>query len=163
MTIEDIKRKNLILIKYLNTLNDIGDFKFKAEFSTNDNDTKVVVVQEQTGTKIVFYGNCPPLFNYYSIEIFGESIEEVKNILKDSKNKIKEYISVIIGNLIGQSVRFENEYHAPKGEKYNELWQIIFMQFTNPQPVEYLDIRRVGYTSTLKCIVNLIKQELIEN
>ena len=149
MTIEDIKRKNLMLIKYLNTLNDIGDFKFKAEFSTNDNDTKVVVVQEQTGTKIVFYGNCPPLFNYYSIEIFGESIEEVKNI------------SVIIGNLIGQSVLFENEYHAPKGEKYNELWQIIFMQFTNPQPVEYLDIRRVGYTSTLKCIVNLIKQELI--
>ena len=151
MTIEDIKRKNLMLIKYLNTLNDIGDFKFKAEFSTNDNDTKVVVVQEQTGTKIVFYGNCPPLFNYYSIEIFGESIEEVKNI------------SVIIGNLIGQSVLFENEYHAPKGEKYNELWQIIFMQFTNPQPVEYLDIRRVGYTSTLKCIVNLIKQELIED
>lgn len=151
MTIEDIKRKNLMLIKYLNTLNDIGDFKFKAEFSTNDNDTKVVVVQEQTGTKIVFYGNCPPLFNYYSIEIFGESIEEVKNI------------SVIIGNLIGQSVRFENEYHTPKGEKYNELWQIIFMQFTNPQPVEYLDIRRVGYTSTLKCIVNLIKQELIED
>lgn len=151
MTIEDIKRKNLMLIKYLNTLNDIGDFKFKAEFSTNDNDTKVVVVQEQTGNKIVFYGNCPPLFNYYSIEIFGESIEEVKNI------------SVIIGNLIGQSVRFENVYNAPNGNKYNELWQIIFMQFTNPQPVEYLDIRRVGYTSTLKCIVNLIKQELIKD
>lgn len=151
MTIEDIKRKNLMLIKYLNTLNDIGDFKFKAEFSTKDNDTKVVVVQEQTGTKIVFYGNCPPLFNYYSIEIFGESIEEVKNI------------SVIIGNLIGQSVRFENEYIDSNGNKYNELWQIIFMQFTNPQPIEYLDIRRVGYTSTLKCIVNLIKQELIEN
>lgn len=151
MTIEDIKRKNLMLIKYLNTLNDIGDFKFKAEFSTNDNDTKVVVVQEQTGTKIVFYGNCPPLFNYYSIEIFGESIEEIKNI------------SVIIGNLIGQSVRFENEYINPNGNKYNELWQIIFMQFTNPQPIEYLDIRRVGYTSTLKCIVNLIKQELIED
>lgn len=151
MTIEDIKRKNLMLIKYLNTLNDIGDFKFKAEFSTNDNDTKVVVVQEQTGTKIVFYGNCPPLFNYYSIEIFGESIEDVKNI------------SVIIGNLIGQSVRFENEYIDSNGNKYNELWQIIFMQFTNPQPIEYLDIRRVGYTSTLKCIVNLIKQELIED
>lgn len=151
MTIEDIKRKNLMLIKYLNTLNDIGDFKFKAEFSTNDNDTKVVVVQEQTGTKIVFYGNCPPLFNYYSTEIFGESIEEVKNI------------SVIIGNLIGQSVRFENEYIDSNGNKYNELWQIIFMQFTNPQPIEYLDIRRVGYTSTLKCIVNLIKQELIED
>ena len=150
MTIEDIKRKNLMLIKYLNTLN-IDNFKFKAEYSTNDNDTEVIVVQEQTGTKIVFYGNCPPLFNYYSIEIFGESIEDVKNV------------SVLIGNLIGQSVRFENVYNAPNGQKYNELWQIIFQQFTNPQPVEYLDIRRVGYTSTLKCIVNLIKQELVED
>lgn len=150
MTIEDIKRKNLMLIKYLNTLN-IDNFKFKAEYSTNDNDTEVIVVQEQTGTKIVFYGNCPPLFNYYSIEIFGESIEDVKNV------------SVLIGNLIGQSVRFENVYNAPNGQKYNELWQIIFQQFTNPQPVEYLDIRRVGYTSTLKCIVNLIRQELVED
>ena len=150
MTIEDIKRKNLMLIKYLNTLN-IDNFKFKAEYSTNDKDTEVIVVQEQTGTKIVFYGNCPPLFNYYSIEIFGESIEDVKNV------------SVLIGNLIGQSVRFENVYNAPNGQKYNELWQIIFQQFTNPQPVEYLDIRRVGYTSTLKCIVNLIRQELVEN
>lgn len=150
MTIEDIKRKNLMLIKYLNTLN-IDNFKFKAEYSTNDNDTEVIVVQEQTGTKIVFYGNCPPLFNYYSIEIFGESIEYVKNV------------SVLIGNLIGQSVRFENVYNAPNGQKYNELWQIIFQQFTNPQPVEYLDIRRVGYTSTLKCIVNLIRQELVED
>lgn len=150
MTIEDIKRKNLMLIKCLNTLN-IDNFKFKAEYSTNDNDTEVIVVQEQTGTKIVFYGNCPPLFNYYSIEIFGESIEDVKNV------------SVLIGNLIGQSVRFENVYNAPNGQKYNELWQIIFQQFTNPQPVEYLDIRRVGYTSTLKCIVNLIRQELVED
>lgn len=147
MTLEDIKRKNLMLIKYLNSLN-IENFKFKAEYSTNDDDTQVIVVQEQTGSKIVFYGDCPPLFNYYSIEIFGESIEEVKNV------------AVIIGNLIGQSVRFENVYHAPKNKKYNELWQIIFMQFTNPQPIEYLDIRRVGYTSTLKCIVNLIRQEL---
>ena len=149
MTIEDIQRKNKILIKYLNSLG-IDDFKFKGEFSTNDNDTKVIVVQEQTGSKIVFYGDCPPLFNYYAIEIFGESIEEEKNV------------SVIIGNLIGQSVLLENEYHASKGKKYNELWQIIFMQFTNPQPVEYLDIRRVGYTATLKCIVNLISQELQE-
>ena len=128
MTIEDIKRKNLMLIKYLNTLNDIGNFKFKAEFSTNDNDTKVVVVQEQTGTKIVFYGNCPPLFNYYSIEIFGESIEEVKNI------------SVIIGNLIGQSVRFENVYNAPNGQNYNELWQIIFMKGLVKTVVKYLQL-----------------------
>lgn len=149
MNIEDIKRKNKILIKYLNSLG-IDGFKFKGEFSTDDNDTKVIVVQEQMGSKIVFYGDCPPLFNYYSIQIFGESIEEDKDI------------SVIIGNLIGQSVRLENVYHAAKGEKYNELWQIIFMQFSNPQPIEYLDIRRVGYTATLKCIVNLVNRELDE-
>ena len=148
MNIEDIKRKNKILIKYLNTL-DFGDFKFKGEFSTNDNDVKVIVVQEQMGSKIVFYGNCPPLFNYYSIQIFGESIEESKNI------------SVMIGDLIGQSVRLENEYIDSNGNKYNELWQIIFKQFANPQPIEYLDIRRVGYTSTLQCIVNLCSRELI--
>ena len=148
MTLEDIKRKNLILIKYLNTLN-LEDFMFKPEYSTNDNDTKVIVVQEQTGVKIVFYGNYSPLFNYYSIEIFGESIEEAKNI------------SVIIGNLLGQDVYLENEYTDSNGNKYNELWQIIFKQFTNPQPIEYLDIRRVGYTSTLKCIVNLCNRELI--
>ena len=148
MNTEDIKRKNRILIKYLNTL-DFGDFKFKADFSTNDNDTKVIVVQEQMGSKIVFYGNCPPLFNYYSIQIFGESIEEEREI------------SVMIGNLIGQSVRLENEYIDSNGNKYNELWQIIFKQFANPQPIEYLDIRRVGYTSTLQCIVNLCSRELI--
>lgn len=134
MTENDIKRKNVILINYLQTI--ISNFIFKAEYSTNDNDTDVVVVQEQMGEKIVFYGNVPPLFNYYSIQIFGTSIANCKEM------------SVNIGSLIGKSVQFTQG---------TETWQIIFQQFSNPQAIEYYDIRRVGYTSTLKCIVNLIR------
>lgn len=136
MTDNEIKEKNLILINYLQSI--ISNYKFKAEYSTNDNDTDVIVVQEQMGNKIVFYGDIPPLFNYYSIQIFGSSIAKCKEA------------SVDIGNLIGKSVYFK------KGTK---TWQIIFMQFSNPQAIEYYDIRRVGYTATLKCIVNLVKRE----
>lgn len=132
MTDSDIKRKNLVLIEYLQSL--YPKWKFKAEYSTNDNDTNVVVVQEQMGNKIVFYGDIPPLFNYYSIEIFGASIQECKEM------------SVEIGNLIGKSILYQRS---------NEKWQFIFQQFSNPQAIEYYDIRRVGYTATLKCIVNL--------
>lgn len=135
MTNDDIKNKNVVLIKYLQTL--FTDFKFKAEYSTNDNDIDVVVVQEQMGDKVVFFEDTPPMFNYYQIQIFGTSIAKCKNL------------SVDIGNLIGKSVQFVNG---------NETWQFIFMQFSNPQAVEYYDIRRVGYTSTLKCIVNLISK-----
>lgn len=142
MNINDIKRKNTILINYLQSLNFNNNFKFKAEYNTNDNDSNVVVVQEQMGQKIVFYGDCPPLFNYYSIQAFGLSIETCKEL------------SVDLGNLIGQSVRFAVT-NVIDGKTYNELWQIIFMQFSNFQPIEYKDIRRIGYTSTLKCIVNL--------
>lgn len=139
MTEEQTKQKNIILINYLQSK--INGFKFKAEYSTNDNDTEVIVVQEQMGEKVVFYGDTTPLFNYYSIQIFGESIAKCKEI------------SVEIGNLIGKSVYFK---------KGKETWQLIFMQFSNPQAIEYYDIRRVGYTATLKCIVNLvnIEQEL---
>ncbi len=136
MTDNEIKEKNLILINYLQSI--ISNYKFKAEYSTNDNDTDVIVVQEQMGNKIVFYGDIPPLFNYYSIQIFGSSIAKCKEA------------SVDIGKLIGKSVYFK------KGTK---TWQIIFMQFSNPQAIEYYDIRRVGYTATLKCIVNLVKRE----
>lgn len=132
MTNNDVKRKNLILIEYLQSL--YPKWKVKAEYSTNDNDTNVIVVQEQTGEKIVFFGDCTPLFNYYSIQIFGKSIKECKEM------------SVEIGNLIGQSLTYESG---------TETWQFIFQQFSNPQAIEYEDIRRVGYTSTLKCIVNL--------
>lgn len=132
MTDNDIKRKNLILIEYLQSL--YPNWKFKAEYSTNDNDTNVIVVQEQTGSKVVFYGDIPPLFNYYSIQIFGDSIQQCKEM------------SVEIGNLIGKSVLYK---------KGTATWQFIFQQFSNPQAIEYYDIRRVGYTATLKCIVNL--------
>lgn len=136
MTDSELKEKNIILINYLQSI--ISNFKFKAEYSTNDNDNDVIVVQEQMGTKIVFFGDIPPLFNYYSIQIFGTSIAKCKEV------------SVDIGNLIGKSVLFK---------KGNKTWQIIFQQFSNPQAIEYYDIRRVGYTSTLKCIVNLVYRD----
>ena len=136
MTDSELKEKNIILINYLQSI--ISNFKFKAEYSTNDNDSDVIVVQEQMGTKVVFFGDIPPLFNYYSIQIFGTSIAKCKEV------------SVDIGNLIGKSVLFK---------KGNKTWQIIFQQFSNPQAIEYYDIRRVGYTSTLKCIVNLVYRD----
>lgn len=132
MTSDDIKKKNLILIEYLQDL--YPNWKIKAEYSTNDNDTNVIVVQEQMGQKVVFYEDTPPLFNYYSIQIYGTSIKECKEM------------SVEIGNLIGKT----DFYLAG-----DETWQLIFQQFSNPQAIEYYDIRRVGYTTTLKCIVNL--------
>ena len=129
----DVSKKNLVLISYLQSL--FTDYRVKAEFSTNDDDKKVIVVQEQPGEKIVFYGDITPLFNYYQINIYGLSV-------RDSKNTATQ-----IGELIGKHVIFEYE-----GNK----WQIIFSQYSNPQAIEYLDIRRVGYSSTLKCVVNQI-------
>ena len=129
----DIKKKNLVLISYLQDI--YKDYKVKAEFSTNDKDIKVIVVQEQPGEKEVFYGDITPLYNYYQITIFGESIRENKNI------------AVEIGDLIGKHVIYNYG---------NEKWQLIFSQYSNPQAIEYLDIRRVGYSSVLKCVVNQI-------
>jgi hypothetical protein len=152
MNKDDIKRKNKILIKYLQSLNLNDEFTFKGEFQTNSNTEKVVVVQETSGPKIVFYGNATPLFNYYSIQVFGLSISESKSLSAD------------IGNLIGISDYINVIYNDPKTKKkYNEKWQIIFQQYSNPQPIEYLDIRRIGYTATLKCIVNLVSRKEIEN
>lgn len=152
MNKDDIKRKNKILIKYLQSLNLNGEFTFKGEFQTDSNTEKVVVVQETSGPKIVFYGNATPLFNYYSIQVFGLSISESKSLSAD------------IGNLIGISDYINVIYNNPKTKKkYNEKWQIIFQQYSNPQPIEYLEIRRIGYTATLKCIVNLVSRKEIEN
>ena len=133
MTEQDIKNKNLVLISYLNTL--INGYKIKAEYSTNDNDVKVIVVTETSGEKIVFFNNDVPLFNYYDIQIFGDNIQDAKNT------------SVIIGNLIGKSVMVTYN---------NQTWQLIFKQFANPRTIEFMDIRRVAYTTTLKCIVNRV-------
>lgn len=137
MTEQDIKNKNLVVITYLKTI--IDDYLIKAEYSTNDNDINVIVVQEEAGDKVVFYDSDNPLFNYYNVNIYGDSIKSEKDT------------SVTIGQLIGKSVlldfKFKNE---------TQKWQIIFMQMSNPRTIEYLDIRRVAYTTTLKCIVNRI-------
>lgn len=133
MTDSDIKNKNLVLIDYLSSI--IPDYKIKAEYSTNDNDTKVIVVQETSGEKVVFFDNDNALFNYYNIEIFGDNIKDEKDT------------SVVIGNLIGKSI-----LHT----YLNQTWQLIFKQIANPRTIEYMDIRRVAYTSTMKLIVNRV-------
>lgn len=129
----DITKKNLVLISYLQSLFD--DYIVKAEFSTNDKDKKVIVVQEQPGQKVVFFGDISPLFNYYQVNIMGMSIQENKNIATQ------------IGELIGQMEIIDYD---------NEKWQIIFKQYSNPQAIEYYDIRRVGYSMIFQCIVNKI-------
>lgn len=133
MSETDIKNKNLVLIDYLRS---ITNYIVRAEYSTNDEDDKkeIIVVQETSGQKVVFYG-AEPLYNYYNIDIFGNSIKSAKDT------------SVIIGNLIGKNI-----YFNWKGQK----WQIMVKQFSNPRTIEYSDIRRVSYTLTLQCIVNRI-------
>ena len=129
----DVTLKNLVLIEFLQKR--FTTFKVKAEFSTNDNDSKVIVVKEQPGQKNVFYGDITPLYNYFQVEIWGESIREEKNTATQ------------IGELIGK--HFILTYN-------NKTWQIIFKQYSNPQAIEYKEMRRVGYIATLQCVVNQI-------
>lgn len=125
--------KNEVLISYLQSL--FPEYQCKAEFSTNDDDKKIIVVQEQPGQKIVFFGDIDPLFNYYQITIGGLKMKE-------------NYITAnTIGDLIGKHILYDY-----KGDK----WQIIFKQYSNPQALEYMDIRRVDYIATLQCIVNQV-------
>ena len=132
MTEEDIKNKNLVLIDYLDSI--IDGYKVKAEYSTNDNDIQVIVVQETSGQKVVFY-EANPLYNYYNIDVYGDNIKNAKET------------SVIIGNLIGNNIYFDWN---------NQKWQIFFKQFANPRTIAYEDIRRIAYSSTMQCIVNRI-------
>ena len=132
MSEQDIKNKNLVLIDYLRSI--IDGYKIKAEYSTNDNDIQVIVVQETSGQKIVLW-NTDPLYNYYDVNIYGDNIQNAKNV------------SVEIGNLIGNNIYFEWN---------NQQWQIMIKQFSNPRTIAYEDIRRVAYTMTLQCIVNRI-------
>ena len=125
--------KNLVLISYLQSL--FEDYKVKAEFSTNDEDKRVIVVQEQPGQKIVFFSDIDPLFNYFQVNVYGLTIRENYETAN------------AIGKLIGKHIIFDYE-----GGK----WQIIFKQYSNPQAIEYLDIRRIGYTATLQCIINQV-------
>lgn len=130
----DITQKNLVLIEYLQKL--VGnEWIVKAEYSTNDEDKKVIVVQEQPGSKVVFFGDISPLFNYYQVNIYGLSIRENKNL------------ATTLGDLIGNHVFVKQD---------DGTWQIIFKQYSNPQAIEYLDIRRVGYSMIFQCIVNKI-------
>lgn len=133
MTEQDIKNKNLVLISYLDSI--IDGYKFKAEFSTNDMDTKVVVCQETSGQKIVFFNNDNALFNYFTINVYGDNIKDQYEVINQ------------IGRLIGKSVLIDYN---------NQKWQLIFKQMANPRAIQYMEIRRVAYTTTLQCIVNRV-------
>lgn len=136
MTQEDIKNKNLVLIDYLRS---ITDFIVRAEYSTNDNDKNVVVVQEESGLKVIFYDGSS-IYNYYNIDIFGDNIQTSKNL------------SVDIGNLIGNNIYF----NWTNKKKETQKWQILIKQFSNPRTLYWDDIRRVSYTMTIQCIINRI-------
>ena len=145
MTQKDVERKQIILINYIQELVNnytTEKWKIKAEYSTNDNDKRVITIQEQTGQKEVFYGDIMPMFNYYMFDIYGLSIQECKNI------------SLMLGNLIGKNIVIEVINNGKR-----EKWQLMFIQWSNPQAIEYLDIRRVGYNATYKCVVNKIWEE----
>lgn len=129
--------KNEVLISYLQSV--FTNYLVKAEFSTNDDDKRVIVVQEQPGNKIVFFGDIDPMFNYFQVNVYGLTMKENYQTAKT------------IGDLIGTHVLYEYQ-----NDKTKETWQIIFKQYSNPQAIEYLDIRRIGYTATLQVIINQI-------
>ena len=133
----DIKNKNLVLISYLDSF--INNYKIKAEFSTNNSDEKVIVCQETSGQKVVFFNNDNALFNYFEISVYGDNIQDQYEVINQ------------IGRLIGKSVLID--YTA---NKEKQKWQLIFKQMANPRAIEYMDIRRVAYTTTLQCIVNRV-------
>lgn len=141
MSEEDIKHKNLVLIDYLRSL--INNYVIRAEYSTYDNDKEVIVVQEESGMKVVFY-EANPIYNYYNVDIFGTSIQSAKDV------------SVEIGNLIGNNIYFDWEFVNKDKKKETQKWQIMIKQFSNPRTIEYSDIRRVSYTMTLQCVINRI-------
>ena len=124
--------KNLILINYLQTLS--TGYTFKSEYSTNDEDLKVVVVSQRPTEKVVLYCG-KKLFEAFQIEIFGDSIRDEKELAN------------IIGDLIGENITTEYD---------NKKYQIMFMQISNPQSIVYEDIRRVAYTLVLRTLINEI-------
>ena len=136
MTQEDIKNKNLVLIDYLRSIT--SGYIIRAEYSTNDKDKNVIVVQEESGQKVVFF-EANPLYNYYNVDIFGDNIQNAKDL------------SVDIGNLIGNNIYFDWTK-----DKKTQKWQILIKQFSNPRTLYWDDIRRVSYTMTLQCIINRI-------
>ena len=138
MNEQDKNNRNKVLISYIKDI--ISGYKVKAEYSTNDNDKNVIVVQqnEESADEIaIFFDNDNPMYNYFNIYIYGDSIQS-------------EYeVAFKLGELIGQNIIIDfNE---------NEKWQIIFKQYLNPRTIEYYDIRRFAYAMTFQCIVNRIQ------
>ena len=78
MTEIDIKNKNKVLIDFLRSIT--NNFIVRAEYSTNDEDKNVIVVQEESGNKVVFYDGSN-LYNYYNVDIFGNNIQRMSIIL----------------------------------------------------------------------------------
>lgn len=126
--------KNLIIIRYLKDL--FPEYLIKSEISTNDEDTKVIVVQMATGNREILYDGY--IYDNFTIEIFGTSIRENKQTAYE------------IGLLPGNNIAYEYN-----GDKY----QILFKQMSNPTNIMYQDIRRIGYTLTLQTIINKMKGE----
>lgn len=140
--------KQDVLIDYISEL--VGDeYIVKPEYSTDYRDVQVIVVQEQSGEKIVFFGNIDPLYDYFEINIFADSIREAKNTAN------------LLGKLIGQMV-FRNYQVTENNQNFQDKWEIIFSQYANPQTINYKDIRRVSYALTLQCIISKIYRKEIE-
>ena len=111
------QNKNLVLCSYLDSI--IDGYKVKAEYSTNDNDIQVIVVQETSGQKVVFY-EANPLYNYYNIDVYGDNIKNAKNQLENTLspvyfNETKEYENLM--NSI--------EYYMESGKLSNESQEIL--------------------------------------
>lgn len=122
--------KNLIIITFLNTLNNLKSYLIKSEYSTNDNDISVIVVQMASGTKDIMYEGY--LYDYFTIQVFGKSIREQKQTAYE------------LGLLAGENITFN----------YNgRIYQLLFKELSNPTNVFYEDIRRVGYTMTLQVVI----------
>ena len=139
MTEEDKKNRDRVFIEYIKSL--VNGYKIKAEFSTNDKDKNVIVVQLTGGNRIVFFGNDNPMYTYFNIYIFNDSIQ-------------KAYEDAIqLGELIGHNdiIDFNEEHYD------TQKWQVNIKQYSNPRPIEYYDIRKVAYTMTFQCIVNRIQ------
>lgn len=134
--------KQGVLIDYISEL--VGDkYIVKPEYSTDYKDIQVIVVQEQSGEKVVFFGNVDAMNDYFEINIFATSIRKAKETAN------------LLGRLIGQSVY--RDYEVEENNKtYKDKWKIIFKQYSNPQTINYQDIRRVSYALTLQCIISKV-------
>lgn len=134
--------KQDVLIDYISEL--VGDeYIVKSEYSTDYRDIQVIVVQEQSGEKVVFFENIDPMNDYFEINIFATSIRKAKETAN------------LLGRLIGQSVYRDYEVEE-NNKKYKDKWKIIFKQYSNPQTINYQDIRRVSYALTLQCIISKV-------